>query len=250
MCTAIAILARMNSSRLPNKHFCEINNGFAIDILINRLISEFYDEISRDNIAIYIATGDREKNASFGSLLSRYSLPISVFYGDAHNIPNRLLQLVCSEEKKSVISIDGDDILISPKSVRGVYQLLSSGNNQVRSVGLPLGMNASGFSKKCLASLKKNSTHGVLDTGWGDVFNGDTWTEISFDHKDDRLRMTLDYPEDLDFFNAVCNLIPNFSRLDDITLIREIISKEIFLINTGKAAEYWRNFHENKQTRE
>ena len=39
------VTARMGSKRLKNKHFKKINSKYAVDVLIERLIEEFKQEI-------------------------------------------------------------------------------------------------------------------------------------------------------------------------------------------------------------
>lgn len=240
MKVGLAVIARATSSRLPRKHFQNIGDRRAIDVLLTRIMREFSFEMERGNVALSIVTGNRSENSEFSSIASG----TPVFYGHDENIPLRLLQYCESEALEAVVCIDGDDILCSPNAVRVAYNLLREGIPRIVTKGLPLGMNASGVSRSGLESVRREIGHGKLETGWGRVFeNLDSATVMYPSLTTESIRMMLDYPVDLEFFGAVVKGVPNLERINTFDLVRQIVEKRLHHINSYVDAEYWDNFH-------
>jgi spore coat polysaccharide biosynthesis protein SpsF (cytidylyltransferase family) len=54
--------------------------------------------------------------------------------------------------------------------------------------------------------------------------------------------MTLDYPEDLAFFEAVIDAVDEPHALEDVVALLRA-RPDIVAINAGRQAEYWERFH-------
>jgi spore coat polysaccharide biosynthesis protein SpsF len=247
MKTAILITARLGSSRLPKKHFLPVNGQPILQVLLDRITAVFRDELSTGGASIVIATSDEPENRAFERFANKHT---QVFYGSCNNIPLRHLQALTSLKYDCALSIDGDDILCSPSGMYKVYEKLRSGHPYVRTTGLPIGMNSSGYSLHFLQQSLVNCGDSVLETGWGRIFSKLELTEIQLteDAVDDRLRYTLDYKQDYSFFKEIIQSYEdNLITATDEQIIRFTIINKIYRLNHEVSELYWNNFAENMQ---
>ncbi|MDO3642476.1 hypothetical protein [Mucilaginibacter sp. L3T2-6] len=244
--TGIFITARLGSTRLLQKHLIKAGGSTFIEYLINRFAAEFKNDIAAGDVKLFITTSTDPENMKFEEVLD--GIDINIFFGADDNIPLRHLQ--CAEEHNvdNILSIDGDDILCSTKAARDVMYSLIEGASMAKTVGLPLGMNVMGYTKDFLRHSLIN-TPKILETGWGRIFDEShidiiNFDEISFSSK---LRMTLDYEPDADFFRAVINEIKkDITTISDENLIKYIIENELHKINSELNEQYWANFNLQK----
>ncbi len=186
----IVINARCGSKRLPDKHFADINGKPALKWLLDRLPKQ----------NVFIATGPREQNERF----EWFKIP--VFYGSPDNIPLRHLQLAEKYMLDAILSIDGDDLLMSRKAIDDGLKYLQH-CDLIRTEGLSLGMNVLWGYK--VTTLKKALSMGINakmanDTGWGWIFDEMPITYIQYTPVEgDKLRLTLDTPDDLEMFRKI-----------------------------------------------
>ena len=183
----IIISARCGSKRLENKHFKKINGRYIFDYLLERIENEFKKEIKFGHCEICIATGLKEKNILFEKFKKKNI--VNIFYGSEMNIPLRHYQASTKFNYNGLISIDGDDILVSTEAIRALYLALKNGFQYCKTNGLPLGMNAISYSQKFLKkALYRNKTK-ILETGWDRIFDNSFIKNIIFDKKfDPRIR--------------------------------------------------------------
>lgn len=247
MKTGILITARLGSTRLKKKHLLAIDNVPIIQYLIKRIHSEFKHEIDGDKVKIFIATTEEPENKEF----ERFAGPgIAVFYGNKNNIPLRHLQTAQSNFLDRIISIDGDDILCSPKGMRLIYEAFCDGKCYVRTVNLPFGMNSWGYSVDFLQESLSNHQNDVLETGWGRIFDEKMVTDIpvSLINNDDRLRFTLDYIEDFHLFEAIAKIMgDDIYTANDEEIINIVLNNNITDLNSAVTKRYWDNFNKIKQ---
>jgi spore coat polysaccharide biosynthesis protein SpsF len=247
--TGIVIVARLGSTRLKQKHLIEVENNTLIQHLANRIQYRVSQSINEADFKIIIATADEPGNRKFEEL--EFSFPVSVYYGSIHNLPLR--QLECAEDLglDNIISIDGDDILVSCEAIVKVFDALKKGAVYIKTAGLPLGMNIMGYSTAFLKSSLEKSNHAVLETGWGRIFDAGKLTilELGDYEKDERLRFTLDYPEDADFFvKIISHFNKDITAATDAAIIDFVIGKEVFNINAFLNKTYWDNFSNQVNT--
>ena len=163
MKTGILVTARLGSTRLEKKHLICVNDKPLILYLIERIRWEFKEEINKGDVKIIIATSDEHENRKFEDF-SKFG--VSVFYGSINNIPLRHSQATAVHELDAVVSVDGDDILCSPKGMREVYRELCKGTKYVKTSNLPFGMNSSGYASSFLEDSIRNHASDTLETGW------------------------------------------------------------------------------------
>lgn len=239
----VFITARLGSTRLSEKHLIEVKGKPLIKWLVDRFRAEFSNEIIENKLKIIVATSINPENQKFESILDRKE--VEIFYGSDENIPLRHLECAEKYDIDHIISIDGDDILCSTEAARIVMKSLLSGARIVQTLGLPIGMNVTGYSCEFLRRSLKGKMDNKLETGWGKIFDKNEMSLIQMrDHFSfQKIRMTLDYKEDADFFNEVI-LSTDIINITDHSLLSKIIANKWNEINLHLADEYWANFNE------
>lgn len=243
MKTGILITARLGSTRLGKKHLLPVSGLPLIHYLIERIRWEFGKEIKDNDVQIIIATSDEQENRQFVEFSNS---GVAVFYGSINNIPLRHFQAATVHGLDAIVSIDGDDILCSPKGMREVYQELNRGVQYVKTSNLPFGMNSAGYAVSLLASSIKNHTNDTLETGWGRIFDENQLMDIasSFPIQNDALRFTLDYEEDYQFFKALIEKCGDkIIKMTDEEIVNIVLKEEFFRINEPISKQYWENFY-------
>lgn len=234
MKSGILITARCGSTRLSRKHLRQSQGAPIVDVLIRRI------RAALPEADVVIATADEQENRAFESLAG-----VKVFYGSIHNIPLRHLQAAEGLGLDAVVSVDGDDILCSPRAMRAVLDALQGGAEYAATSGLPFGMNASGYTAAFLRRSLAAHRDDVLETGWGHIFDPAALRTIHFDdiEDDERLRFTLDYGDDFDFFDRIHALLgEGIVTATDSAIVRLVRDRALWEINRGVAEEYWRHF--------
>lgn len=242
----IVIIARLGSSRLHQKHLIIIQKKPIIRWLIDRIIKEVLSKIDKKEVLFIIATADEGENRIFENIIQLDLM--RVFYGSRENIPLRLLQ--CSKEfnLEHLVSVDGDDILCSPRAILETLMFLKSHNKYdvCRSTGLPLGMNVSAYTSAYLELAIDPNSGDKMETGWGRVFRNARTHTIKMGEYDRMkyLRFTLDYAEDVTFFESIIdNLREKVLSIPDEELIKMVIQNKYYEINEGLNKTYWQNFN-------
>jgi spore coat polysaccharide biosynthesis protein SpsF (cytidylyltransferase family) len=242
----VFITARLGSTRLSEKHLIEVNEKPFIKWLVERFSTAFKENIDKNELKIFITTSVKVENRKFESIFDKGEL--EVFYGSDDNIPLRHLECAIENNIDHIISVDGDDILCSTEASKLVVEKLLSGFPIVQTKGLPLGMNCTGYSKLLLENSLKGIESNKLETGWDKIFDVDKIEVIHLesDKKIEKIRMTLDYEADADFFKKIISNI-NVLIATDVLLIKSITDNNWNQINEHLNDIYWSNFNKQKQ---
>lgn len=245
MSTGLLINARLGSIRLKKKHLCLINKQPILMYLIKRIHNTFFKEIQSKGILLILATADEEENRLFEQYFQE---DVNIFYGSLYNIPLRHLQVAEKYSVENIISVDGDDILCSMEGIRYVYNALNSGCGYVKTENLPFGMNSFGYKKRILYESLSGYKSYKLETGWGRIFPEKLLHSITFKKNlnTENLRFTLDYPEDLRFFEEIIKRVGSrIYTISDNEIINLVIKDKLFMINANVEKMYWDNFYKN-----
>jgi spore coat polysaccharide biosynthesis protein SpsF (cytidylyltransferase family) len=238
MTTAIFVTARLGSSRLPRKHLLLAGERVMLEVLLDRIRYAF----DRD-VRLVIATSDEKENREFERFAPK---GVTIFYGSLNNIPFRHLQAARALEVAHIVAVDGDDVLCSPTAMAGIREALESGARYATTAGLPLGMNTFGYSTEFLEESMRGWTDKILETGWGRVFekSAPRTIELSIARGvPDTLRFTLDYPEDLAFFQAVTEKLGDrLLSASDEEIVACVLQNELFKLTDPVAERYWKDF--------
>jgi len=244
----IFITARLGSTRLSQKHLIEIEGKPMIKWLVERYSIGFQNDIQDQKIKIFITTSRNQENHLFDTIFE--SSNIEIFYGADSNIPLRHLDCAKANSIDYILSVDGDDILCSIEASKIVIKKLLETGNLVKTIGLPLGMNVMGYSTFFLEKSLQNNSIEKLETGWGKIFEEKKIITIEIDNNFncENIRMTLDYKEDVFFFNKVITGIGNeINTISDMNLIECIIKNNWSKENEKLIDRYWENFNEQKK---
>lgn len=242
----VFITARLGSTRLSEKHLIEVNGKPFIKWLVERFSIAFKENIKKSELKIFITTSVKAENKKFELIFDKREA--EVFYGSDENIPLRHLECAVANNIDYIVSIDGDDILCSTEASRLVTEKLFKGSTMVQTSGLPLGMNSTGYSKDFLEKSLFGIESNKLETGWGKIFDKSQIEVIQLkDEKSiEKIRMTLDYESDADFFKKVISNIDVLNVSDDM-LIDAIITNNWNQINNHLDDIYWSNFNKQKE---
>ncbi len=235
------VTARMGSSRLTDKHLRLIRERQCLTYLLDRIEKTFANEIARGSLVIVLATGNATRNQPLADLCKeRTTIP---FFGDDDNIPLRHLQAAEQLGLDAMISLDGDDLLCAPEAMRSVHDQLLAGKSLVKTSGLPLGMNAWGYTQSAIRDALHEVNLSLLETGWGRIFDDMPLHTSDLNCPNaDAVRATLDYDQDLTFFSRVINEISGWAHMSTADLVNEIMTREIHKENAGLNEQYWANF--------
>jgi spore coat polysaccharide biosynthesis protein SpsF (cytidylyltransferase family) len=242
----VFITARLGSTRLSEKHLIEVNEKPLIKWLVKRFSTAFKENIEKNELKIFITTSIKTENKKFESFFDKSE--VEVFHGSDENIPLRHLECAIANNIDHIISIDGDDILCSTEASKVVADMLLDGSKMVQTSGLPLGMNSTGYSKGFLEHSLKGIKSNKLETGWGKIFEKNEIHVIHLgkDSNIEKIRMTLDYEPDAEFFRKVISNIDVLNVSDDI-LIESIVANKWNQINNHLDDIYWSNFNKQKE---
>jgi spore coat polysaccharide biosynthesis protein SpsF (cytidylyltransferase family) len=237
---AFFITARMGSTRLSNKHFLELAGQSVMSRLIERV-----EAAALPDDWVVITTGRDPINHAFDAFKTKPNRQI--FFGDDLHIPRRHAEAAARLDVQYIVSVDGDDPLTSIQAMIDVSQALRHGAALVKSHGLPIGMNSWGYSTAMLSSALEVCQRPQLDTGWGSIFDGHEPELLDHTIPDaDKVRMTLDYPEDLEFFRRVFEDCPAPLLRNDADLLHWILSNKVNSINNAMNDTYWQHFNSEK----
>lgn len=241
----VFITARLGSTRLSEKHLIQVNEKPFIKWLVERFSIAFKEKIDRKELKIFITTSAKPENKKFGLIFDKKE--VDVFFGSDENIPLRHLECAIENNINYIISIDGDDILCSTEASKLVVEKLLNGSKMVQTKGLPLGMNITGYSKDFLKKSLLGIGNCKLETGWGKIFdkNEIDILQLRKDENIEKIRMTLDYGADADFFKKVISNLDVINVSDDY-LIENILLNDWNQINIHLDDIYWSNFNKQK----
>ena len=195
------ITGRMKSTRLNKKLILPLLDREVIAHMIDRAKLYF------DNDEIVIATSNNPQDDVLEDIAEREK--IKVYRGDEEDVVKRLYEAAVVNKFDHFINITADCPLFGYDYIDKIYDVLINEHADfVTSIDLPHGIFTYGVNtialKKILEIKKTNNTE-----VWGDYFyNNPTLFKVSkLDVKPEEIReeirLTLDYPEDYEFFNTV-----------------------------------------------
>jgi spore coat polysaccharide biosynthesis protein SpsF len=240
----IFILVRLGSSRLKEKHLKLVNGKAAISILVDRLKS------AKKARNIVICTTRHASDDKLVDFLQKQE--ILFFRGDEKDVLARFLDAARQFKTDIIIDVEGDKIYTDPFYVDKVITVME--NNSVDFVIgshsqkfdptdhfthgiIPAGVRVNALEKLC--KLKKASD---TETGYKEFFTSQDIFSKKYVNPEmvpknvKKIRLTLDYQEDLDLANLIFrelgndfglqNVVDLFDRKPELTkLTEQIISK-------------------------
>ena len=240
--TAIFITVRMDSSRLPNKTMLPILGTPVLEHVISRAKQTTkFDEI-------VVCTTLREVDDQVAGIAEKCG--VSVYRGSLEDKLERWNGAARQYNVDYIVTFDGDDLFCDP-------YLLDKGAEQIREnkydfielpVGLICGAFTYAFTAKALAKvceIKATDDTEMMWTYFKDtgLFKTGYLEDIEDVYFNDKYRLTLDYPEDFEFFTKV---FEHFNCVNNDVPLKEIITyfkehPEIPQINIGRQQEFLDN---------
>lgn len=250
----VYILARLDSSRLPEKHLKKIANKPVIHHLIHRI------KKSKEIRKIVVCTTNLKSDDKLVEYLKHED--VDVFRGNSEDVLKRILDAAKFFKTDIIIDVEGDKIYTDSKFVDIIANFFKksqidyvTGNDSQGKFNpshwihgiIPAGINVKAIKHVC--NLKKTDN---TDTGYREFFTENKFkvkyiVPQKINHLPENLRLFLDYPEDLEMAKQVFEQIGNDFELDD--LIKLFTKKPDLCKITNTAVKAWLENYENKKTK-
>jgi spore coat polysaccharide biosynthesis protein SpsF len=199
--TGFLITARLKSTRLPLKLLQLVEGRPIFSHMLDRLkLAQRVDQI-------IVCTSTNPQDDPLEDLAK--SEGVSCFRGDEDDVVKRLSDAATAFNLDYILSITADCPFCDPEYADKIVQTyLETGADLIRALDLPHGAFSYGVNPAALRKIIeiKDQTNTEV---WGRYFTDtdlfkvyDLPIENEF-HRQPQLRMTLDYPADLEFFKAV-----------------------------------------------
>ena len=215
------IVARLNSSRLPNKALKKISGEESLSLLIKRIKKcKKIDEI-------ILATSKNKNDQKLERIASRCK--IKFFKGDLENVSNRFFEAAKKFKLDHIVRITGDDILRDEIMIdKAVVSHLENSCDVTITTNMPYGTQTEIFTFECIKAIMENAEE-LNNTEYLEWFlQNDRNFSVNYLKSDyifnQDIRLTLDYPEDLKLFEKIFSHFKkikkkNFSLEDVISFV-------------------------------
>lgn len=249
----IFIQARMDSKRLPGKVLKKICGKSIIELIVERLRKV------QDIDSIILVTGPKEKNESLIDEIERLS--ISYFCGSEENVLDRFYKASIEFKSNNIIRVTADCPLIDFNVINKGLSVFNKNDCDILSVNrkrtYPHGLDFEIFRSNALrkAWIDNFNAYKNYEEFYG-VFipptkymlekkkfrNFDLINNTNLSH----IRLTLDYPEDLELITKIYETLYNNQRyfgLDEIILLLQDkpsllkINQKYIRLNSGLEIE-------------
>jgi spore coat polysaccharide biosynthesis protein SpsF len=216
----VFIPIRLSNTRLPKKALKEIDGIPVVQYLIDRI------KKSKKIRNVIVCTTKNEKDNELVEFLEKNNY---MFYrGNENDILERYLDTAKNFNTDFIISVDGDDIYSDPSYVdKMILEYEKTNADYIDMVDFPFGIASVGIKKDALVKICKLKKTNNTETGYRLFFHNE---EIFKIHKmkpentikfPKELRLTLDYPEDLNLAKKVISNLGNNFNLKDIIRLFE-----------------------------
>ena len=233
---------RLASERLPGKALRELGGRPVVHHLLDRLFASRH--LSPERVVV-CTTEDASDDALVPAV---ESLGARVFRGSRDDLVDRLWRAIEAEGFDAVIEVDGDDPFVDVTFIdRALDALLADREaDVVLTEGLPLGMGSKALRRGAVERIWGLHRSERNDTGFMYYFTRTglcrvARVEASPAERHETARVTLDYPEDLAFFEAVWReLSPTNPRFGARELSGLLANRpDLLAINGGLSERYW-----------
>ena len=252
----VLVLARLGSSRLPEKHLKLINGKPAIFHLIHRI------KKAKKIRKIIVCT----TNLSSDDRLVEYlrTINVDVFRGDGEDVLKRIFEAAKLFLTDIIIDVEGDKIYTDPEFIDKVVDEFEdskieyvTGNDSEIEFNPSHGVHGiipAGFRTKSIEKICKMKTISNTDTGYKEFFIGNQFETkyiipeniIKFPKE---LRLFLDYDEDLELARKIFGeLGSDFNLTNILELIKN--KPELLEITKDVLKSWSENYEKNKTSLE
>ncbi len=246
--TAIFVPARLGSSRLPEKMMADICGQPALWYPLDGMTKATLPDLK---VVCTSTNAEDDRIAEYAESQSWL-----VFRGDEEDVLKRYLDAASLFEIEFFVNVDGDDLFCAADYVdRIIERFLETDADYICCEGLPFGGAPIGVRVSALRDVCARK--GEADTqGWGKYFVQSGLYKVETISADPSVRrpdyrMTLDYPEDLEFFRRTVQAIDP-EHLSFLTMT-EIVAflddhPEVVAVSQRVSEEYWARFNREHGT--
>jgi len=248
MKSAIFITVRMKSTRLPAKALLDIKGKPAIGHLID------YLKLARYTDLIVLCTSTHPDDAVLADVARDNG--IECFRGSEDDKLDRYLNAAKKYGVDFMIITHGDSVIYDPQIIDEVSRLYrQTGADYITCRGLPLGTAPHGLKLSALEIVCEIKAESDTEV-WEGYFTDSGRFKVEYLEADEGLRhpemrMTLDYPEDYEFFREVFNRLYNpgraFTLREAVSLL--LANPELMEINGKAQAAYLRHLKKSAPIR-
>ncbi len=206
------ITARLSSVRLPRKLMRELDGTEVVGKVIERAIAGFGKE------EVILCTSPLAMDDDLVTVSERYG--IGVFRGHPEDILLRLCGGLREFGGMGMVGQTGENLIFEVEHCLRIRDRIAAGKDLVRFVGLPIGCSPYGISRAALETLL--ATKEVEVTGfWGYLLNTPDIFDVEMIEAAEQMRMpgmrlTTDYPEDLELMRAIFKQLPGMPKVGDV----------------------------------
>tara|TARA_B100000963_G_C22619471_1_gene669142 strand:+ start:1015 stop:2805 length:1791 start_codon:yes stop_codon:yes gene_type:complete len=241
------IIGRLKSTRLPKKILIEIKGKPVISHLIDRLkLAKTIDEI-------IICTSTLEQDQPLAEIAKANE--VECFFGDPDDVLVRMLDAANHYNLDYILTITADSIFVDPYYADKIVEtFLKTDSDLIRQFDLPHGVFSYGIKLEALrkvVEIKDSSDTEVwgryfTDTG---LFQTLDFNVINSFHKRPGMRMTLDYQEDLKFFEAIFDALYKDGKIFSLDDILNFLDKnpKISDINKNCGEKFLKKFKNHSE---
>lgn len=242
----IFIPVRLSSKRYPGKALTETYFGKPLEILIKNLSKSY---IKKKDIVI--CTTRDKCDIKLKSFVKKNNCKI--FAGSKSNIIDRFYKANLKFKYDYIVEVDGDDIMTDFYYINiCLKEILRSKSDFVYTVNLPIGMNCKVFSSQALekthfVNQSKNNANGFMYLFYKNPLLKKK--KLLFNkYKKAKIRLTLDYVEDIKFFETILFLLNKNNQQNSLKNYLKIIkkNKDIVKINFFRNFDYYNNTEKMK----
>lgn len=248
----IFIPARLNSTRLPKKQLEKINGIPSIEHLVNRLKN------SKKIRKIIVCTTNNQSDDMLVDFLKEEK--ILYFRGDEKDILKRFFDATKEFSTDIIIDVEGDKIYTDPVYVDKIISIMENSDYDFVEGGVlndePLhgihGLVPAGIRTSALKKICKLKTTNNTETGYKEFFRNKKNFRNKIIYSESKLkfpknlRLTLDYPEDLELCKQIFAELGNDFHEEDI--IKLFDEKPDLLKITEPLIKKWDEYYEKNIT--
>jgi spore coat polysaccharide biosynthesis protein SpsF len=176
---------------------------------------------------------------------------VECFRGSEKDILLRYLDAAEEYHVDFIVNVDGDDVFCDPDLIDKTAQsYLEARADFIKWKELPFGSSPIGIEVNALKKVCKMKAESDTETGWGMYFTETGLFDVRNLEPDDKelrrpeIRMTLDYPEDLQFVRRIFSRLYRPGKVFTLKNILKVIREEPALAEINKSVQdkYWKRY--------
>jgi spore coat polysaccharide biosynthesis protein SpsF len=220
----------------------QLRGRTVLDRLVQRLTLA-----ERPDLVVLATTGDHEDDELAAAAAA---LGLEVFRGPTEDVLARWRDAAAAYRLDLLVNCDGDDLFCDPLHIDRVVEAHEqTGAEYITCIGLPFGAAPTGIARSGLERVceRKRETNtegqGRFFAVPGIVSRAEVKAPAELQHP--TARMTLDYPEDLAFFDAVLGELEPTGDCPSLVQIVALLRarSDLVAINSGVQERYWQRFN-------